>query len=149
MAAVAEVVIGPVQVRGNHTSEIAAILLAVCAAGDIQHALRMGIAIVGWMGRAIVEHVFVDGIGGSVWKDAGGKAGDYFFDLQCTALILGRKGKARKARTYTQLMTNTQHILVDVQVVAHKVGHPQRILKHTTHAGGKMDDLVWPVFVEN
>lgn len=70
MASFAEVVIGSVEVRRNDAGEIAAVLLAVCTAGDIEHAFCMGVAVVGWMGRAIVEHVFIDGIGGSVWEDA-------------------------------------------------------------------------------
>ena len=36
--------------------------------------------LVGGVGRAQVDHGFIDGIGGLVWEDAGGQAGYQLLD---------------------------------------------------------------------
>lgn len=62
---------------------------------------------------------------------------------------LSRLSSHSQIKAYTQLLANTQHILVNIQVIAHKIGHSQCILKNTTNTGGKMNDLVWLIFVKN
>lgn len=51
----AEVVVGAVDVGGNYCGKVTAVLLAVGATGHIQHALGVGVALAGVMGRAHVQ----------------------------------------------------------------------------------------------
>lgn len=62
---------------------------------------------------------------------------------------LSRLSSHSQIKAYTQLLANTQHILVNIQVIAHKISHSWCIFKNTTHAGGKMYDIVWLIFVKN
>lgn len=69
-----KVVVLPEDVRRNDRSEIATVLRLVHAVLHVHHALRIRVAFVGEVRRAVVNHGFVDGKRRLVGKDAGRQA---------------------------------------------------------------------------
>lgn len=55
---------------------------------DIDHALGVGVTVVGVVGRTLVDHGLVNGVGGLVGENASGQAGDDLLDLQFTRFFL-------------------------------------------------------------
>ena len=51
----AEVVVGPVDVRGDDGGEVAAVFFPIGTTGNIQHALGVGVALVGVVRRPHVQ----------------------------------------------------------------------------------------------
>lgn len=49
---------------------------------DIDHALGVGVSVVGVVGRSLVNHGLVNGVCSLVREDAGGQARDNFLDLK-------------------------------------------------------------------
>ena len=67
----AEIVMWTIDVRGDDTGEVAAVLVVVALVHDIDHALGIGISAVGVVGRSAVHHGLVDRVGGLVRENAG------------------------------------------------------------------------------
>lgn len=81
----AEVVVRAVDVRGDDGGEVAAVLLIVAPVHYVNHTLRVSVSNIGAMWRAVVNHRFIDRVGGFVWEDARRETGDEFTDLKLLA----------------------------------------------------------------
>ena len=82
-----EVVVRAVDVGGDDGGEVAAILLGVGAVHGVDEALGVGISLVGGVGRSVVQHRLVDGVGRLVGEDAGGEEGHELLDLVDAAVL--------------------------------------------------------------
>ena len=69
-----KVVVLPEDIRRNDRSEVATMLRLVHAVLDVHHTLRVRVAFVGEVRRAVVNHGFIDGKRRLVRKDAGRQA---------------------------------------------------------------------------
>lgn len=69
-----KVVVLPEDIRRNDRSEVATMLRLVHAVLDVHHTLRVRVAFVGEVRRAVVNHGFIDGKRRLVGKDAGRQA---------------------------------------------------------------------------
>ena len=82
-----EVVVRAVDVGGDDGGEVAPVLLGVGAVHSVDEALGVGISLVGGVGRSVVQHGLVDGIGRLVGEDAGGEEGHELLDLVDAAVL--------------------------------------------------------------
>ena len=72
-----EVIVGSVDVAGDDAGELASVLALVRLVQDVDHPLGHGVAVVGVVRRAQVDHGLVDGVRGLVGEDAGAQARDH------------------------------------------------------------------------
>ena len=82
-----EVVVRAVDVGGDDGGEVAPVLLSVGAVQGIDEALGVGVSLIGWVGRTIVEHGLIDGIARLVGEDAGGEEGYELLHLVDAAVL--------------------------------------------------------------
>ena len=61
-----EIIVRPEDVGGNHRGVVPTMLRFVTAIEDVEHTLGVGIAKVGRVRRAVMNHRFVNGISGCI-----------------------------------------------------------------------------------
>ena len=76
------VVVRPVDVCGDDAGKHAAVLLVVGMVRNVNHALGVGVAKVGVVRRAVVNHRLVDGVRSLVGEDARRQAAHHLGALQ-------------------------------------------------------------------
>lgn len=77
----AEIIEWTINVGGDNRGKVAPILFGIGTIHGINEAFGVGVTFVGGVGWTIVQHGFVDRVGGLVGKDASGEHGDEFFDF--------------------------------------------------------------------
>jgi len=82
-----EIVMRAVDVGGDDAGEVASVFLVVGAVHGVDESFGIGVSFVGGVGGSVVEHSFVDWIGGFVGEDAGGEHGDEFGDFVDAAVF--------------------------------------------------------------
>ena len=124
-----EVVVGTEDVAGDDGGKFAAVLLSVSSVHHVQHALGVAVAEVAVVGRSVVDHGFVDGVGGLVRKNAGGQTRDDLFDAK--------------------FVTEPQDVLVHFHVLGEEVEVGTHVVEQPSHHGGQMNDVGRPMLLEN
>jgi hypothetical protein len=66
-----EVVVWPKDVGWHNGEVVAAVLLVVATAEDLDHSFCVGISLVRWMGRALVKLILGNGVFDLIRKNAG------------------------------------------------------------------------------
>ena len=123
------VVVGAEDVCGDEAGEVAAVLLVVATVEDVDHALGVGVALVAVVGRPVVDHGLVDGVGGLVGEDAGGEEGDELLDLVDAAAL--------------------HHVVVNQDVLAVELDLVLEVREEPAHTRGKVDDVRGLVLLEH
>lgn len=77
----AEIIGWTINVGGDNRGKVAPILFGIGTIHGINEAFGVGITLVGGVGWTIVQHGFVDWVGGLVGKDASGEHRHEFFDF--------------------------------------------------------------------
>lgn len=167
-----EVVVRPVDVRGNNGGEVAAVLLLVTPRHDVNHALGVRVAwaskkrardterrkgaslvmeqlshgemimsivqqppctikftFVGGVRGSVMDHGFVDGVGGLVGEDAGGEAGDQLLHFE--------------------VLAGLHHVVVDQHVLAVELDFLGHVAKEAPHQGCQMHHTGRSVLLED
>ena len=83
----AKVIVRTIDIRGNDGCEVTPILLGVGSVHGIDESFCVRISLVGRVGWTIVEHGFVDWVGGLVREDACREHGNEFGNLVNAAIF--------------------------------------------------------------
>mmetsp|Transcript_12391 Transcript_12391/g.26985 ORF Transcript_12391/g.26985 Transcript_12391/m.26985 type:complete len:677 (+) Transcript_12391:166-2196(+) len=116
-----EVVVGAVDVRGDDRGVLQAILVLVAVVEHVDHPLRVRVARVRVVGRAVVHHRLIDGVGRLVREDA--------------------RGEARDALLHTVDAAALQDIVVDQGVVAVEVHLLPQVVEEATDLRREVDHV--------
>eukprot|EP00636_Phaeomonas_parva_P015482 CAMPEP_0118859466 /NCGR_PEP_ID=MMETSP1163-20130328/5700_1 /TAXON_ID=124430 /ORGANISM="Phaeomonas parva, Strain CCMP2877" /LENGTH=351 /DNA_ID=CAMNT_0006793057 /DNA_START=339 /DNA_END=1393 /DNA_ORIENTATION=+ len=125
----AEVVIGPVDVRGHDARELAAVLVLVAAVHDVDEALGVGVALVALVRRAVVDHGLIDGVGRLVREDARAQAGHELLDAELAAAL--------------------HDVVIDEDVFPEEVDLAALVREEAAHERREVDDVRRPVASED
>lgn len=134
-----EVVVRTVDVGGHHRGEHRLVLrsilvdtlqlIVVRVVQNVDHTLRVRVAEVRRMRRAVVHHELGDRVGGLVREDAGGQAGDALLHL-----VLERR---------------TEYVVVHLTVQSKEVQIVRHVAEQTAHFGAQVNHVRRLELLEN
>ena len=124
-----EVVVLAEDVGGDDGGVVAPVLGLVHAVLDVDHALGVGVALVGEVRGTVVDHGLVDREGGFIGEDAGGEAGHQLLHAALVALL--------------------EDVVVHVHVVPPELHLVLHVGEETAHLGREVDDVGGLVLVED
>lgn len=123
------VVVRAENVSGDKAGEVAAVLLVVAPVENVDHTLGIGVTLVAVVGRAVVNHGLIDGIGGLVGEDAGREEGDELLDLVDAAAL--------------------HDVVVDENVLAIELDLVLEVGEEPANTSGEMDNVSGLVLLEH
>jgi len=123
-----EIIIGSINIGGNDGGEVASVFFGVGTVHGIDEALGKGITFVGGVRGSVMEHCFVDWIGGLVRENAGGEEGNKL-------LYVGDTAK------FHDVIVDKDIFSVEFDLLCH-------ISKQTPNLGSKVNNMGRLVLVE-
>lgn len=76
-----EIVVFSVNVGGDDGGKVAIVLFGVGSIHGVNQTFGIGVSLVGWMRRPVVQHGLIDWIRRFVWEDTGTQKADQFLDI--------------------------------------------------------------------
>ena len=119
------IIMRAIDVGGNDGSEVAAVLFVVEMVEDIDHSFGVGVSKVGVVGGAVVEHVFVDGVGGFVGENTSRQTAHTFLHLKFEG-------------TLQDIFINQLILGIKLKLVLHILKQPTNHRRQMNHMSGFM-----------